>query len=362
MANYSDSTIGSVLQLMEYIRDAKDRSIDSLSEYTKKTMVMSRAYIETSLTDEDGITPIMKFVNKMLFGFVTCAVGLNQTISGGRTVRDMTSVISTEDFHNFVETIRDKFGDQNVTIRDVAGLEDNNQKETDEEVQKVGGFKEMKINEDLFSGRLVECTIAIGNNDSKVTFYFYVQVIPYNLPSKVMEQFIGMNFPPSFANRWAAFRAGEISFWKDLVFEADLVQKRQKALKADREGILREVEDHKQKQISKSIVAMSPVANKNHNSASSILIVSRRTIERVMKDMGLDYRRYDVREKIMNSTMSLLLVVFDPNYNTVDIFVKGIQHAGNYSIEKIKASVGKESKDDMKTLMQMLAAGSMPRI
>lgn len=361
MATNSDTTIGSLLQLMEYIRNAKDRTVNSLSEYTKKTMVMSRAYIESSLSEEDGIVPIMKFVNRMLFGYVVCASNLDQIVSGGRTVRDMASIVSTEDFHSIVNLINEKFGDKNVTIKDVAGLEDNNQGSDDDPDEKKT-VKEIKLNEDLFAGRLVEVTVNGGDSKTKTTFYFYVQVIPYTLPSKVMEQFIGMNFPPSFANRWAAFRAGEISFWKDFLFEADLVAKRAKALKVDKEGILREVEDHKQRQISKSVVAMSPFANKNHNSASSILVVSRRTIERVMKDMGLDYRRFDVREKIMHTTMSLMLVVYDPNYNTVDVFSNGIQHAGNYSVDKIKASLGKESKDDLKTLLQMMAAGSMPRI
>lgn len=363
--SYSSDTVGSVLQLMEYIREAKDRSITSLSEYTKKTMVMSRAYIENTLSDEDGTTYIVKFVNRMLMGFVSCAVGLTDIVSGGRTVRDMVSVISTEDFHVFTDLIKEKFGDSNVAIKDVAGLEDNNQqdnkKDDDKSKDANNSIKEIKMNDELFCGRLVEVSIADGKG-GHVSLYFYVQIVPYDTPSKVMEQFIGMNFPPSFASRWAQFKAGEISFWKDLVFEADLVAKRKKALKADRDGVLREMEDHKQKQINKAIMSMSPTAAKNHNSASSIIIVSRRTIERTMKDQGLDYSRFDVREKIMNSTMSLMLVVYDPNYDTVDVFVKGIQTAGKYSIAKIKASVGKEGKDDLKTLMQMMAAGSLPRI
>ena len=366
MASYSSETMGSVLQLMEYIREAKDRSITSLSEYTKKTMVMSRAYVESTLSDEDGTKYIIKFVNRMLMGFVSCAVGLDGLVSGGRTVRDMASSISTEDFHTFTDLIKEKFGDKNVSIKDVAGLEDNNQKEDDkdkkdEDKNSSGKVNEIKASDDLFCGRLVEVKISDGNGKD-VSLYFYVQILPYTTPSKVMEQFISMNFPPSFATRWAQFKAGEISFWKGLLFETDLVDKRKKALKADRDGILREMEDHRQRQITKAMKAMSPTANKNHNSASSIIIVSRRTLERTMKDQGLDYSRFDVRQKIMNSTMSLMLVVYDPNYDTVDLYVNGIQNAGKYSIDKIKSSVSKESKDDLKSLLQMMAAGSLPRI
>ena len=367
-------TVGDLKEVCDFLREMKDRSVTSLTEYTKKTLISSRAYIEDSISREEGMLAIMKFVNHLLGGFVFTAIGLGNVVAGGRTVRDMAQMISTEDFHSFLDVIKEKFGDQNVKV--IAGMESNNppannnggnnnnnsnKKDDEEKGDKGASVKETKLEQALFTGRLVEVKIADGKGGS-VPLYFYVQISPFNTPSNVLEQFISKNFPPSLSSRWAKFKAGEISFWKDLVFEADLVNKRKKALKADRDGILREMEDHKQKQINKAIMSMSPTEAKNHNSASSIIIVSRRTLERTMKDQGLDYSRFDVREKIMNSTMSLMLVVYDPNYDTVDLFVKGIQTAGKYSIAKIKASVGKESKDDLKNLMQMMAAGSLPRI
>ena len=204
--------------------------------------------------------------------------------------------------------------------------------------------------------------IADGKGGS-VPLYFYVQLAPFTTPTNVLEEFISKNFPPSMSSRWAKFKAGEISFWKDFIFESDLVAKRAKALKADKEGILREMEDRKKTQITKAAAAMVPIAKRNHNSASSIIVISRRTIDRIMKDEGLDYRRYDTRQKIMSGCMAMMLVVFDPNYETVDIYFNGLQNPGKYSVEQIKESVGKGSKDtvDMKTLMTMFTAGQAPR-
>lgn len=368
-------TVGDLKEVCDFLREMKDRSVTSLTEYTKKTLISSRAYIEDSISREEGMLAIMKFVNHLLGGFVFTAIGLGNVVAGGRTVRDMAQMISTEDFHSFLDVIKEKFGDQNVKV--IAGMESNNppannnggnnnnnsnKKDDEEKGDKGASVKETKLEQALFTGRLVEVKIADGKGGS-VPLYFYVQISPFNTPSNVLEQFISKNFPPSLSSRWAKYKAGEISFWKDFIFETDLVAKRAKALKADKDGILRDMEDRKKSQITKAVQAMSPFAKKNHNSASSIIVVSRRTIDRIMKDEGLDYRRYDTRQRIMNGCMSMMLVVFDPNYETVDIYFNGLQNPGKYSVEQIKESVGKGSKDsvDMKTLMTLLGQGQAPR-
>ena len=356
----ASSTIGDIKELMDMFREIKDRSINSLSEYTKKTMIISRAYIEDSVAKEDGITHLMKFCNQMLGGLVISSIGLNDVISGGRTVRQLAQMISTEDFHNFLDIISNEFGDTNIKIS--AGLEDNAQGDKDKLKEKELTVKDIKNDPGLYAGRLLEVNIT-GEGGAKIPLYFYVQITPYVTPTSVMEQFVDSSFTPSMLSRWAKFKAGEISFWKDFVLEADLVRKRRKALKADKDGILREIEDRRSKQRTKSIMNNSALVIANHNCASSILVISRRTMDRIMKDQGLDYRRFDVRQNIMKSTMSLMMAVFDPNYGTVDFYMDGIEHSGNYSIDHIKESVGKGDKDavDLKTLMTVLASGSMPR-
>lgn len=358
------STVGTVTDLMNVIRDLKDRTTSSLTEYSKKTMIISRAYIEDTIAREDGITNIMKFVNQMLGGFVLTSIGLNDVISGGRTVRQLASSISTEDFHNFIDIISEEFGDKNVKIS--VATEDNSEEEK-EKITKDNReltVKDIKSDPTLYAGRLLEVNIT-GENGAKVPLYFYVQVLPYTIPTTVMEQFINSTYKPSFFSRWAKFKAGEIRFWKDFVFECDLVRKRRKALKADKTGILREIEDNRKNQLAREANNYNPLnGTANHNAASSIIVVSRKTIDRLMKDEGLDYRNYKVRQNIMTTAMCMMMVVFDPNYGTVDLFLNGINHSGNYSIDHIKDSVGKNGdKDavDLKTLMTILASGSAPR-
>ena len=228
-----NDTIGTVSELMALLREAKDRSINSLTEYTKKTQITSRAYIEESIAREDGIKPIINMCNHVYGALIFTAIGMNNLASGGRTVREMVDLVSTEEFHTFVDLIKDKFGDENVKLS--VGTEG-----VTEEAPKSGMTPgEAKLESRLFAGRLVEVTIP-GADKSKINIYFYVQILPYVTPASVLEQFIDVNFQPSKASRWAKYKAGEIKFWRDFIFECDLVAKRRKALKADKQGILRE--------------------------------------------------------------------------------------------------------------------------
>lgn len=361
MASIS-GTVGTIGELKSWIENIKDRSINSLTEYTKKTHITSRVYIEDSISREDGIKPIVTMCNHIYGGLVISAIGMSQMVAGGKTVREMVDMVATEDYHEFVDLIKTQFGDNNISV--VASMEandDKNKKNDDKEGSKFASGKEMELKKNLFSGRLLEVKLDAGSGKT-VSIYFFVQLIPYVTSGTVLKQFVSNNFSPSLVSRWAKFKAGEISFWKDFIFEADRVAEKKKALKADKDGILREVEDRRSTQLTKSLKNMTFIFNKNHNAASSIIIISKRSIDRFMKDQGMDYHRYDIRQKIMEATFSMMLVVYDPDYDTVELYMNGFSNAGTYSTSQLADSFkGGNDGIDLKTLMSILQAGNTPK-
>ena len=224
MASIS-GTVGTIGELKSWIENIKDRSINSLTEYTKKTHITSRVYIEDSISREEGIKPIITMCNYIYGGLVISAIGMSQMVAGGKTVREMVDMVATEDYHEFVDLIKSQFGENNVKV--VASMEGNDDKKTGNATAK-----EMELKKSLFSGRLLEVKLDAGSGKT-VNIYFFVQLIPYVTSGTVLKQFVSNNFSPSMASRWAKFKAGEISFWKDFIFEADRVAEKKKALKAD---------------------------------------------------------------------------------------------------------------------------------
>ncbi len=350
------TAVATISELKEFLEQCKDRSVNSLTEFTKKTNIMSRVYIEDSLAQEEPLHALMKMLNQIYCGYVFNAIGMNGLVEGGRTVRDLMNVVSTENFHSFVDLAKTEFGADAVSVKDMsmeAMANEATPSWNDAEKESAG----------FYCGRLLEVTVpGGGDNKDKVKLYFFVQLLPYLTPGAVLEGFISMNFTPPVQRRWWAYKAGEISFWKDFIFEADRIAKRKRALMADKDGVLREMEARKIANVNKAAGNyISKSGSSKRNAANSLIIMSKQTLDRVSKANGFDIRRYDQRQNMFNDTMSMIFCVYDNMYNTVDMYFNGLETRGEYTIAMIEKASKKSDGVDMKTLLQLLSNGNAPR-
>jgi hypothetical protein len=93
--NNNEVTFGSIIGLLQ---DAADRTGSSLFQYTRKSTVNSRVFIDSTLHGEDILNPLMLNIMNLYAGLIMTAVNLNQYVSSTRTIRDSLSVVATEDF------------------------------------------------------------------------------------------------------------------------------------------------------------------------------------------------------------------------------------------------------------------------
>lgn len=351
--------VGAASELMAVIDEAKDRKINSLSEYTKRTLLSSRVYVEDVIANEPIIPGLLKLINTMYASMCMVALRLNDIVTGGHTVRNMLGVVSTEEFHLAVDLIKDQFGDKKVTVKDATpSVEDNGPNVT------VGtDIRTVSVPADashLFTGRLMQ--IDIGSGPNKASIYFIVQLMPYIVPTITMEEYLKLNSSPSKALRRAQYKAGEIRYWKDFVFECDRVEKRRKALRADKDGILREMEDSRTHGLWRSIKNWfgSKNAVVNRNVANAIVVCTKSTLDRATRELGLNVRNFNDRQKIMAGTMSLLIAAYDPNYGTIDLYLNGIRNRAEYSDQMVQSFVKKDNAGqiDLKQLLPLIAAGN----
>lgn len=359
--------VGTISDLCATINDLKDSSVSALSAYSKRTLITSRVYVEDQLATEDITPKIMKLLYSMYTGFILCTIGLTHMVSAGRTIRPMMTAISTENFHSFADKVKSLFGDAFAG----AALEDNSQKGEEKEEKKIGvtaNVKEMETKgQSLFTGNLLEVEVPTDNQQQKVKLYFYVQLLPTIVPGPTMYEFLYAHSSPSLKLRWAMWKAGEISFWKDFIFECDRVAKRRKALKVDKDGILREMEDHRNENFlkkTKQLTDAEKVRQRQfrHNLANSMVICTKRTIDNVCKDLGINMKSFSQRQSLMNDAMAVMMVVIDTNYGTVDLYMNGIEARGEYTSKIIEsATKGKSDPLDMKELLALISSGSMPR-
>lgn len=340
---------GSIVELVDYISKASRRTEASLSGYTKKTNIISRVYLEESLTREDITIPLMGTLNQLYITWVLTALNLDRTIAGGKTVREVFGVVSSENYNDPITLVSHNFKD-----------EDWDKQITSYSIEAADPLVELEKDSQRFAaGRLIEIEFAIGEKMS-IKAYLYVQLIPYVITTDIAQGFFSANFTPSFMTRWKQYKAGEISFWKDFVFAADLIKNHKETLKNDTDGVLYDMLSHQRNALAKWFFGMF---SNNHNSANAIIVVDISTFRKVCNEAHIDFKNASVRQSFFRKTFTTALVVVDTMYGSVEMYFNGIDTKGTYTFDMINKVGAKGAKDsvDMKDLMKSFSQGMSPK-
>ena len=340
--------IGSLTDLMTFIRETRNQTASSVTAYTRDTGVSSRMYIEQQLANEDIIVPLISTLHQMYIGYILTALGLQNIVAGDRKVRDLLQLVSTEGYNDAMLIMNKEFG-----VPGRAGMEDGN-----------SGIVELDSqNQRLVAGKLIEFDIVSGMYQGKpatVKANIYVQLLPYIIQSEVVTAFASLNFTLASDKRWAQYKAGEISLFKDYIMASDLVAKHRDALKADKTGVLADMVNRQHGGAVKYMLSLTGLNPENHNSASSILIADKNTFDRACHDAGINFQNVAERQGFFNKSFMMFVVLVDPLYNKIDLYLNGIQSRGEYTFNMIN-KVGKNKDTDVKDMMAMFGQGSVPK-
>ena len=63
----------------------------------------------------------------------------------------------------------------------------------------------------------------------------------------------------------------------------------------------------------------------------------------------------------MQDIFAVMLCVVDTNYGTVDLYMNGIEGRGEYNTKMIEAATKNKDAFDVKELLTLISAGSMPQ-
>ena len=98
MANTAISdTKDTLADIVNTLYDAEDKTSSSLFKFVKRSMVISRVYIDDVLANEEITTPIMLNLLDLYIGLILTALNLNSYITSTKKVRDILSTVATED-------------------------------------------------------------------------------------------------------------------------------------------------------------------------------------------------------------------------------------------------------------------------
>ena len=226
-----------------------------------------------------------------------------------------------------------------------------------------GGDKITTEVNNLCVGKLLNVEIALPTKDKtgdeefkKVTIPVNVRLMVSALTTDTVLHILAYKTEDiSLKERWYAWRAGRISFIKDLILCQDLISEHKKALLKDKSGLLQEI--HRRGENAKSYGMMSQAPSLA--SASNMFVISEREEKILSMKLGGNFSSPLIRNKAFQNTYAMLVCVVDRERERVTFYNRGIAGTTDLSIKEIK-SVNKSNGPDIGDILKVMMTGSAP--
>lgn len=206
----------------------------------------------------------------------------------------------------------------------------------------------------LAVGKLID--VNIGGGGENITVPVQIRLLPLPAtPKNVLDIFTVGTYDGTLKNRWREFRAGNISFWRDLVLAGDRIDAYAQSAIKDKSGYLKEM----QRRSGKSAVAFALTGEPSPSTASSIIVISSATADELYREHGIDINNYKLRQDIFKRTYAMIICVVDPEWETAEFFYRGIERSTQVNAANMKRSSKGDGADVME-LMKVYMSGSAP--
>ena len=340
-------------RLVDVVSKLNTGNISSLTEQSKDSIVNTLVYIEENLINEDITENLVSFLNQMCIGYILTALNAQSYVSSSKTVRDLLKAVSTEEYVDSIDVIKNNFGIEDLNNKPVISME-------------AGVISIEPKAQKLFSGRVVELNLRVpdGGEINTVTILVYVQLIPILMPSNIIQGFVQLNSQlPSYIKKMQS-KAGVIRYWKDYLLAINRLKKEKELVLKDKSGGLDAMMRRKDNSIYKWVtnnVSYVLGGTKNANSANAIIVMEKPTFEAVCREHNIKFDNYVSRNKFFKDSFTMMMVVVDTMYNIVKIYFCGLESVGEYTFNNVSKSSSPSSGDNLKDILTAFSQNSAPR-
>ena len=365
-----------VVKLGKAIYNNTDTNV-SLPNFTKSTQISSTVYIQKACAQEDILSDVLQCVQQLYISWILSAVSLNSVIGSTKTkVKDALKVVSTEKMltelnQPYIESKDIIAGIENFSAFPKMAQPQNNNKPTQ---IKNGNNLSINSTPDIYKdiklpvGRVIELKF---DGDGRYIINAMVNLYPQFIADEVFRQFFKLGRVKSLAERWFMVKTGEIKFWRDFIFELNEADERRIAMKKDTTGVLRSMLEKQTSGFTKFLqklygqyeqhsgIGSASDANRQ-NIANSVLIFNKPDFTRWCRENQTNFAIENDRNKFMFKTMSMMVVVIDPDFQMVEMYYHGIKNKGEFTFKQIQGQA-KTEKIDLAYLMKAFASSNSPR-
>lgn len=162
----------------------------------------------------------------------------------------------------------------------------------------------------------------------------------------LLQAFVGND--QSVIGRWHKYWANQISLW-DYLTNVDITREERRLELQDEDGWYRNMKNNFRNNWISTLLS----GNKGQNIASSMVVLTDDSAQRMEKAMRGEFRNMRTREKFFKATGSFMLAIIQPTLERVRIYERGIGDTGIYTFDQVKpASSGNGATADINAMMK----------
>lgn len=225
----------------------------------------------------------------------------------------------------------------------------------DQKIIDDKAIAEIKESSNQIVGKVFNVTVVIQGVKFTTPVTIRLIAVPAT-PDRVSFIMDGKRMDRTFSDRWRRWRAGRISFFRDLILCQDLIDEHKKRLLEDQDGILSAIEQRKS-DLTKASLASNDISMSD---ATNIFIISKETETRIERDIGGKLSQQRTRDKIFSRTYAMLIVVVDLRSERVVIYTRGVSLPSTFSFRQLKNKTKNSNDAGVMEILKQLTMGNPP--
>lgn len=367
----------SLARLWRWLNLIEDRTSMSLPAYLKRAVVESRTYITREAAIEECINDLLYCLNVMYAGWCMTAMSMNQMVYGSK-VRDIIQTVATESMNPDVfykntedafsalesfKQVKSPFTMISPVIPHDPEIEDDIAEGVSGDIVGAGSTKnrvvEFPKNYRLTEGIVIDISLNTERG-STLTVPIAVRLNPTIITSEVAKQFFAANFKLDAWMRFFKVKTGEISFFKDFLFELDLLKEETEAIKHDKTGELKAMLDSRRNSLLDFCLKILGWRVDRQNIASAIHIYTKSQFDEYCRQTHCNFNNVNDRLKYFRATLSMIVAVIDNDYQNVDMYIAGIGSKARYQFNQLQ-NFTKPNQYDLTSIMRAFSSSTAPR-
>jgi hypothetical protein len=349
---------GSGLLTLAYKAARNQMDIKSLADFSRPARIEPFVLIDKTVAGQPFMEDVMKMCLTTFVGYYLQAVSMvmdvgridtlkvldalnpNRSVGGPAELKD--SVFSNESWEDGLPQL-DVFTKRNepglvASLEAAGGPKAQPGQNRNVPGASVESTKLYEI-ENLAIGKLL--TVELRDKDNTAKIPVMVRLLPAAIPPQAMTYIFASGGRDSWGIRFDMYRAGQISFIRDFIFGADLVDEHRKAILADPTGTFARITDRRRNNSMKALATDTP----SMADASNIAVISTQTAKEIASKLYGNLDSPAIRAKIFDNSYLLLLVVVNEKREYVTVYHRGLDFGTDYTFKEIKATEKNKGPD-----------------